>query len=418
LTMSRRAAAPVFAALLAALAAACAPGVQRAQHPFPAPATGELLDSARVALLPAHERADWMKYLAASDRSRRADRAAIEMELQGLGQERWVPAPAGAALVVDRTMTADWFRSAEALRIADNILSFQIPSGGWSKRVDVRLRPRQPGESYSAERGWSYIATFDGDATTEHLRFLALAYGALGDERYRDGFRRGLDYIFRAQFPNGCWPQVFPLQGGYHDAVTYNDEAMVNILKLLKDVAGGEFPSVEPAERRAAEASLKKGIRCVIASQVVVDGVKTVWGAQHDPLTLLPVQARAYEHAALSGGESVDIMELLMRIESPDPQVVEAVHAAAAWFRHTAISGYDYELRAGLVAREGAGPIWARFYEIGTNRPIFSGRDGVIRYHWHELEEERRFGYAWYRNSAARALRTYHRWAARPDVAG
>src|SRR5687767_7717768 len=37
----------------------------------------------------------------------------------------------------------------------------------------------------------------------------------------------------------------------------------------------------------------------------------------------------------------------------------------------------------------------ARFYELRTNRPIFSGRDGVIRYNLDEIEQERRDGYAW-----------------------
>src|SRR5690606_35059128 len=39
---------------------------------------------------------------------------------------------------------------------------------------------------------------------------------------------------------------------------------------------------------------------------------------------------------------------------------------------------------------------WAMFYEIGTNRPIFAGRDGIIRYDLSEIELERQLGYAWY----------------------
>jgi PelA/Pel-15E family pectate lyase len=33
-------------------------------------------------------------------------------------------------------------------------------------------------------------------------------------------------YLLAAQFPNGGWPQVWPLEGGYHDAVTFNDNAV------------------------------------------------------------------------------------------------------------------------------------------------------------------------------------------------
>jgi PelA/Pel-15E family pectate lyase len=43
-----------------------------------------------------------------------------------------------------------------------------------------------------------------------------------------------------------------------------------------------------------------------------------------------------------------------------------------------------------------APPLWARFYEIGTNRPIFSGRDSVVKYQLSEIEYERRTGYRWY----------------------
>ncbi|HEX8431515.1 MAG TPA: pectate lyase, partial [Longimicrobium sp.] len=168
--------------------------------------------------------------------------------------------------------------------------------------------------------------------------------------------------------------------------------------------------------RERAAAAFQRGIGCVLASQVVVNGKPTVWGAQHDPLTLAPTNARAYEHASLSGGESVDLMELLMGLPSPDARVVAAVHGAAAWFRATAINGFAYESKGELTPRAGAGPIWARFYEIGTNRPIFSDRDGVIRYNWSELGTERRYGYNWYTADAARALRRYDTWAGRNPV--
>ena len=38
------------------------------------------------------------------------------------------------------------------------------------------------------------------------------------------------------------------------------------------------------------------------------------------------------------------------------------------------------------------------FYEIGTNRPIFSDRDGVPKRELADIGYERRNGYAWYGN--------------------
>jgi PelA/Pel-15E family pectate lyase len=67
-----------------------------------------------------------------------------------------------------------------------------------------------------------------------------------------------------------------------------------------------------------------------------------------------------------------------------------------------------------LIADPAAPPLWARFYEIGTNRPIYSGRDGVIRYRLDEIEYERRTGYAWVGDWPRTLVeREYPAWRAR-----
>ncbi|HEU0301057.1 MAG TPA: pectate lyase, partial [Longimicrobium sp.] len=324
----------------------------------------------------------------------------------------WTPAPAGRGFAVEDSMDAAWFRTGAARRLADVLVSYQTPSGGWSKRIEF-TRPRQPGESFSAEENWSWIGTLDNGATTEQLHFLARAALAHGEPRHRASFARGIEYLLAAQQPGGCWPQVYPLAGGYHDAATFNDDATVHALRLLR-AAGGEYRELAPEGLRGrAAAAVERGIGCILATQVVVDGKKTVWGAQHDPLGLAPVRARAYEHASLSGRESAAILDFLMEVRDPPPAVVQAVHAGAAWFREAAIMGYDYAPRGELMAREGGGPLWARFHEIGTNRPIFSDRDGVVRYALAEIGEERRRGYLWYTDEPATTLRRYDRWLQR-----
>jgi PelA/Pel-15E family pectate lyase len=54
--------------------------------------------------------------------------------------------------------------------------------------------------------------------------------------------------------------------------------------------------------------------------------------------------------------------------------------------------GYDRV----VVADPAASPLLARFYEIGNNRPMFVGRDGIVREQLAEIEQERRSGYSWY----------------------
>ncbi len=68
----------------------------------------------------------------------------------------------------------------------------------------------------------------------------------------------------------------------------------------------------------------------------------------------------------------------LAKKPEPGAGVVAAVHAAVAWFRYTAIYGKAYERGPEgrrLIAAPGAGPIWSRFYEMGSGRPIFGDRD-------------------------------------------
>ncbi len=59
-------------------------------------------------------------------------------------------------------------------------------------------------------------------------------------------------------------------------------------------------------------------------------------------------------------------------------------------------------------------PVWARLYEIGTNRPVFGDRDGKVHYDVKEISEERRRGYAWYVRTPRRLLDgSYPAWRKR-----
>lgn len=395
-------------------------GTAQAQSRAPVPAsdagaslerdTTPRLRMARLDSLAPAVRAQWLAYIARSDSLHGADRAAVAAELRAAGMAAWVAAPYVHAFGVEDAWRGAWFASDEARRLADHVLTWQTPAGGWSKHVDMVARARNAGESYFSENaGWQWIGTFDNDATTTQLFLLGHVYAARRDARYKAAFERGLGYVFAAQYPNGCWPQVYPLQGGYHDNATFNDNTVAKIGALLRAVAGGAYDFVTPATRRRAHDALQRLLSCVLASQVVVDGQRTVWGQQHDPLTLKPTSARSYELPSLTGKESTPLVELLMDETAPSPEVVEAVHAAVRWFRQNAIHGFAYR-NAVLTADSSAGPLWARMAEIGTNRPMFFNRDGVRHYDWNALTD-RRTGYAWYTDEPVAMLARYNNWA-------
>jgi PelA/Pel-15E family pectate lyase len=394
------------------------------------------LTAARIAVLPQEQQAVWKAYLERSTRQLAADQTFLQVEKREAGvKQSLIPptAPSVRGLALDNP--ADWYGLADARRIADIIVSFQTPAGGWSKNLNLTRSARVPGESFAPDNrsrrlsnvdydvprdtNWNYVGTFDNDATTTQLRFLAKVAAATGTNNasYRAAVQLGFDYIFAAQYPNGGWPQVWPLQGGYHDGITYNDDAMLNILELLRDVAGGqnEFAFVPTGARARATTSLKHGLDCVLATQIVVHDHRTAWCQQYDPLTRQPASARNYEMPSLSSSESAALVSFLMELPDPDSNVVAAVHAAAAWFKKTKVENKAYKLVHGqgrrLVDASGNEPLWSRYYEIGTDRPIFGDRDRSIHDDVNEISLERRNGYAWYRDTPERVLENYVRWS-------
>ena len=391
----------------------------------------------RIATLPTLAQPAWKEYLEHSIRQRQADQKFFQQEMRSNNLlQSIVPPTSRSTAAMPLNKSADWYASDETRRVADNVVLFQTPAGGWSKNLDVSRHPRAAGELFGPENGsqflgradfdaplegsWNYVGTIDNDATTTELLFLAKVIAAVGKEKaapYRQSFLHGLDYLFAAQFPNGGWPQVWPLQGGYHDAITFNDGAILNVLELLNSAAGAkdEFVFVPAKYRKRAAASFKRGMECLLAAQVVVNHRRTIWCQQYDALTLQPASARNYEMPSLASGESAGIMLFLMQLPAPNTQVVAAVHAAAAWFEKTKLMDVAFKNSGAdgrhLIAAPGSGPIWARYYEIGDDKPLFGDRDKSIHDTVDEISQERRRGYAWYTDTAKRVLEHYTRWS-------
>ena len=378
----------------------------------PAPA----LTEARLAPLPAPQQAAWRRYLERSQALMDADRAALQTER---GQQAFPADPPEAHTAgMPLTRPDSWYATLEARHVADTIASFQTPAGGWGKNADRSGPPRQRGQNYV--NGQSYVGTIDNDATTTELRFLARtqAQGGVHAQAWRDAFLKGLRYLLDAQYPNGGFPQVYPLQGGYHDAITFNDSAMLNVVEFLAGVGGrqGDYAFVPAAAADAASAAAGRGVSLILSTQVVSAGQPCLWGQQHDPLTLAPQGARNFEPAALATAESAAILLFLMQQPAPTQEMQAAVRGGLACLRRTAL--YDLEwLRAKAdtgrhtVAHPGAGPLWARYVDLAALRPIFGDRDRSIHSDANELSLERRNGYAWFGDWPARALATYPAWA-------
>ncbi len=343
------------------------------------------------------------------------------------------PMSAARKMAKLRRTDAEFFATDEARRIGDQVLTFQRVTGGWPKNVDMES-PMSVEElaKVAADSARVDDSTTDNMATTTQITFLARLYKATGDERYRDSFRKGLEYLLSGQYANGGWPQFWPGPKRYQIHITYNDGAMANTMELIRNVADGGAPYdaaglIDDGMRARLRDSFRRGIECVLATQIMIDGEPTVWCQQHDRETFAPAEARAYELPSFCTAESARLVDLLMRLPNPDDRVKRAVHGAMRWFDDHKLMGYTIE-RTGenksptantrLVANPQAGALWGRFYDLDSCKIFVCDRDGVPRRSLEEIGRERRNGYSWYNDYPAFLYETYDEWADRVDPSG
>lgn len=319
-----------------------------------------------------------------------------------------------------------WFSSQEAKRIADNVLLYQRDIGGWPKNIQMHevLTESEKQQLLNLKSSTEDVTT-DNGATILEMRFLSKMYQQVPDQRYKDAFLLGVDYLLAAQYENGGWPQFYPLKKGYYTHITYNDDSMVNIMNLLKDLKDqNDNISIEPSAEviKKIEKSFERGIDCILKTQYKQNGVLTGWCAQHDEKTFEPAKARSYELPSLSGKESAGIVLLLMSLENPSEDVKKAINSAVTWFKNAKLTGlkqeYIFNEQGQFVDKEivkdpNAEPLWARFMELEDNTPFFCDRDGIKKATLAEIGLERRRGYAWYTTDPKEVLEQYPNWKAK-----
>jgi hypothetical protein len=275
-------------------------------------------------------------------------------------------------------------------RAAAAVIWGQHPSGGWHYFVDFDPSGiRKFYEEVASQcRGWEEFyhyygnATFDDDTTTGATRFLLRLYDVTLDPKYRPPLLQALDFVLRAQYPNGGWPQRYPLSyefphGGHADYTsfhTFNDDVISNNIYLL----------LEAYEEQGREEYLKaarRGMDFFLVSQLPAP--QAGWAQQYD-MDMKPAYARSYEPAAVCTHQTVQNIKDLQTFYriTGDRRYLEPVPKAIQWLQ-------DSVVKSGISA----GFTHAFYYELGTNKPLYirhahrqSSRQEILRF-WVDHEQ-------------------------------
>ncbi|ESQ75719.1 pectate lyase [Asticcacaulis sp. AC402] len=299
--------------------------------------------------------------------------------------------------------------------IAGNILLYQRDNGGWIENQDPQRILTDGEKAAFASQKTKPGASFDNRNIYSQVEYLMAAHDVTGHAAYREAAIKGLDFTLSQQMPAcGGWPHTLPPTQSYHQKLTIADEVTSGNLRLLRKIALGlaPFTSLHGVVRERAAEALKRGDDCVLRLQIRQKGVLSGWAGQYDPVTLAPSQGRTFELPAIVSQETVAMVDYLMSIDNPPPEVVASVEAAVAWLKRSRIEGYrlidvvlaepvtyDYHTATfdrELVADPAAPPLWARFYDLNDNSVVLANRDSRRVATYGDIHPERRSGYGWY----------------------
>jgi PelA/Pel-15E family pectate lyase len=320
------------------------------------------------------------------------------------------------------------FRATQVKAIADNILLYQKENGGWPKNYDMQAILSASQKDSLSRSAYMLNTGFDNGSTYAQVAYLVAAWLQTHDPAYQSATEKGLRYILAAQYGNGGWPQYYPLENNYSRYITFNDDAYIGIMKVLKDITDNnpEYAFLSAQLRGKLNISFQKGLNCILQTQINDAGKPTAWCQQYDEINLQPAWARKFEPPSICNNESAGIVLFLMSIKDPTPAVKEAIRNAVDWFevskiRDTKVVTVDAPEMITpftvskhdkvVVNSPGAPPIWTRYYELKTHRPMFCNRDRKVVYSFAEVERERRDGYGWYTYEPQKVLNSYRAWA-------
>lgn len=279
----------------------------------------------------------------------------------------WVQPPGtpavGLALLRAWQVTGDEGIRRAAEAAGDALIWGQLECGGWDYKIDF---------SPQGEKQWYYRhlkgtegidtdklrnrGVFDDNTTQSATSLLIALSQATGEARFREAADYALAFLLRAQYDQGGWPQCYPLAGGYSAYYTFNDAATNDILAVLVE-AWRAF-----GRREYLDAALRGGDFILLTQG---PAPQAAWAQQYN-LDLQPAWARKFEPPSWCSAVTARNIRTLvdLYLESGEEKYLTPIPAAIAWLEASRLADGD----------------WARFYELGSNRPLYFTKDYRLTY--------------------------------------
>lgn len=211
-------------------------------------------------------------------------------------------------------------------KIADNIVAYQNPDGGWPRDIDVMamLNPDSIRQCIATEH---LSSSFVNRNIYPQVEYLSTVFYLTGDSTYCHSAQRGMDYILATQQPNGGWQQS-PLA-----PVSFTDGVLINVLTMWIGVEQDDPVyawSGEALKARVRE-SLDRGVALVLRCQQARGGAKIAWPEQCVGRKPGPMQPIAHKPSSMAVLSSSEIVLMLMKLNNPSSEIIESVQAAVKW---------------------------------------------------------------------------------------
>jgi len=277
----------------------------------------------------------------------------------------------GMAYLTAHAATGDMSFLEAARAAAEALVYGQLQSGGWTQTI--HFGPAKRVGKYRNGKGGNWnVSSLDDDQTQAALRLLMRVDNALGfgHAAIHEAATFGLAALLQAQFANGGFPQVWvgPAQAkpilkarfpdydwkthgrvkNYWDYYTLNDN-------LAGTVAGTLIEAHQIYKDAKYQTALERLGDFLMLAQMPAP--QPGWCQQYN-YDMVPIWARKFEPPAISGWESQDVMETLIKISlyTGNKKYLEPLPRALAYFKKCLLPD-------GQVAR---------FYELETNKPLYT----------------------------------------------